>query len=158
MSVHSFDAMKAMKRMMCGAVLSATLFTGTVARASSLTISAEITRPENNLMPVTVTVINSNGHTVWSRTSRAARSTIRLPGDDRYVITFAQPWCIPKSIVVDVRSGGVERRKPRKVAFEVVLELDRSGDQGYMGPVGSITFGEGGGMVVRKENDLVRVR
>lgn len=143
-----------------GAMLAlAMMTTMPILAVSPVKVSAEVTRPENNNSPVTVTVTNSIGDTICVKHSRAAHFVVQLPGNEQYTISFQQPHCLRKEVVVDgthaLRSGAGTRT--RKIAFEVVLDADPHDSFAYAGPVGRIVFQRGTGNL-RVERDYAMVK
>ena len=145
--------------MALGALLTATVMMGTSVHAGSpIRIAAEVTRPENNPAPVMITVTNSSGDTLWTRTLRAARFAVQLPGNEPYTVSFEQANCVRKEVVIDTRHAlrPGARTKVRRVTFEVVLDIDPNADTRYAGPVGHIDFHKGSGrMQIRRDYALL---
>ena len=139
-------------------ILAATLSHTAVMAGAPVRISAEVTHPENNTAPVTITVTSATGDTLYTRTARMARFAIRLPEDQQYTISFEQAHCVRKEVAIDARHAvrpGAEP-KARRISFEVVLDFDPNEDMRYAGPVGRIDFHKGGRMQVKHDYALLR--
>lgn len=155
--------MKAMERMKRAAVLVvlAALCNDGAFAGKPVRVAADVMNANRDRIPTTVMVINSQGDTLWRRTSTRGNFRMRLSGRDRYTIRFEQPGCRSKQVTVDTqeRRGPLFSLKDRQVRFGVVLEHDPEDLLRYAGPVGHIEVGQEGRPVqVDYDYALIRVQ
>ena len=152
--------MKAAKRTIGPAALLAVVLLSNIETLATppVRIAAQVMASATTTAPITVTVTDSAGDTLWSRTSQGPHFAMRLPGNERYIIHFQQPQCREKEVVIDAlrtrkRTGGT---RMRKVSFAVVLEADPQRELRYARPVGRIDLQGTGRASVEYDYALVK--
>ena len=89
------------------------------------------------------------------------RFELSLPLDAKASIRFEKPGYLSKDVVVDTRNALRTKeavRKNKLVRFDVQLQPEPRNERMYAGPVGSITFVKGTGLMkVRHDRTLVDV-
>lgn len=87
----------------------------------------------------------------WTTTNITGRFRLRLPRDARFQLHFTKPGHLEKVVKVDTHHAVNDlqaRRLNRSVRFDVVLVRSNGmPDQGYDGPVGTISFVRGSGLM-----------
>jgi hypothetical protein len=103
---------------------------------------------EDHTMADVVLEVEVNGTTHVAPVSENGRFTVELPANTEATLRFEKPGHLPKEVVVDTRHArdGSAGQRTRRVNFAVIMELERRmGGLTYAGPVGSLSFDEGGG-------------
>lgn len=93
-------------------------------------------------------MVKVNGRTRPSGVSSNGRFTVSLPRDADVVLRFEKPGHVPKELVVDTRHArtGEQGHRTRRVKLAVTMDPERHmADLTYAGPVGTLSFDEGGG-------------
>ncbi len=118
---------------------------------SPVKVHTEVTRPVNNLDPVTITVRNEAGDTLMCLTGRRGSFRFELPERELYLISFDQPHSVEKQVTIDARDAS--ESAARKLDFEVVLEPDPEERLSYTRPSGNIAL-QGERMRVERERTV----
>lgn len=106
--------------------------------------------------------VEVDGRTWQAQLSEGGRFTVALPAEAEAILRFEKPGHLTKEVVVDTRHariGGFQRRD-RRIRFAVVLEQERHmAGLAYRGPVGKLSFEEGGGcLAVAHDRTMVPAR
>lgn len=108
-----------------------------------LRITGTIDWPEHNLSVVSTALVSAFGDTVATKRSRSDRFHFTAQGGQVYLVSFAQPGCLTKEVIVDathlppLREG----QTTRHLRFEVIMdEGDPAVHLRYIRPVGSINY------------------
>ncbi len=120
-------------------------------------------RPESSMDAVTLTAwllvddgqigdvqveVEVNGTVVQGRPEDNGRVELMLPSDVVAKVRFIKPGHLTKEVLVDTHhvNDGDFHGKQRQLKFAVTLQaLKELGGQTYPGPVGTISFDDGGG-------------
>lgn len=113
---------------------------------------------EDHTMADVVLEVEVNGTLRTAQVSESGRFTVTLPANTEATLRFEKPGHLTKEVAVDTRHAreGLKGQRSRHVKFAVIMQLERHmGNWTYNGPVGGLSFEEGGGCLAVQHNNVL---